>query len=630
MKLKSLKKSIQLITPILVILALLLFTAQVAVAQKAPPEPKRTLFAIGNVNGTPLYPVLVYIISADTLVHADTWNATYRGYGPIGLTVDEINEHLFISYEDDDSVDIFNARDMTPLGQIWLPGTADLAGMVVHETNGRLYVIDRGEPTVFEFDTTTFNPLNYWDANNCEDGAIDLDLLGDVLYATCGDAPVPGSGTYPTKTIHMYDIDTHLEIGTYTQSRNAVGLAVTDYPEHYSLSGGHDSHDYVTAYYPDSSSENSMYEADGVKGITLNPADGYAYISVGYGGVLTASSIKVIDMTTLQTVNNYPLNVNWSPTDVVATKIPFGGTVKKESSTHPTGQVTWGQQITFEITIENRHVNPIHVLPIKDTYDNTQLSFVSANPPPDDPTDDGELDWSNLITQLGSDLVPGSTATISVTFDASPVNCVTTLEGTNIGEMLDATDTGGTSIPDAAGRFDYVIDCTCQTNADCDDGQFCNGEETCNVAQGKCDPPTSVPCSGDDGVYCNGVESCDEVADACVSSGDPCADGDGQFCNGQETCEEDSQSCISPGNPCEDNGEWCDGSEACDEAGDKCTHSGSPCGPDESCDEPTDDCVGIGDVDPGDDDDDNDTDTGGAGAEDLWPEGDVSGGCCGC
>ncbi len=62
----------------------------------------------------------------------------------------------------------------------------------------------------------------------------------------------------------------------------------------------------------------------------------------------------------------------------------------------------------------------------------------------------------------------------------------------------------------------------CATNADCSDGLFCNGVETCG-AGGQC-LQGAAPCA-DDGVFCNGSESCNEAADACVSSGNPCPAG---------------------------------------------------------------------------------------------------------
>jgi hypothetical protein len=89
---------------------------------------------------------------------------------------------------------------------------------------------------------------------------------------------------------------------------------------------------------------------------------------------------------------------------------------------------------------------------------------------------------------------------------------------------------------------------TCSSDAECDDGLYCNGAETCQ--DGACLDGTAPDCS-DDGLFCNGTEFCDEVADACSHTGDPC--GPGTVCNDvTDTC--DLPNC---GNDICDQGEDC-------------------------------------------------------------------------
>ncbi len=98
----------------------------------------------------------------------------------------------------------------------------------------------------------------------------------------------------------------------------------------------------------------------------------------------------------------------------------------------------------------------------------------------------------------------------------------------------------------------------CTSDADCDDGLFCNGTEacfngncssssvpcafgeTCNDITDTCD--TSVSCTTDadcdDGSFCNGVETCDltdPVYGVCVDGTPPCASG--------QTCDEGTRDC---------------------------------------------------------------------------------------
>jgi IgGFc binding protein len=211
------------------------------------------------------------------------------------------------------------------------------------------------------------------------------------------------------------------------------------------------------------------------------------------------------------------------------------------------------------------------------------------------------------------------------------------------------------NLSETTDAFPYSVRaCNCEVDADCNDGDFCNGTETC-VDSCSCEPgedpcpDDGLYCTGDescdetndlceasgdpceqDAAFCNGVETCDEDADSCVSPGDPCAAGDGDFCNGDEHCDETNDQCVSSGDPCEDDdGIWCNGDEYCDEDADQCASTGDPCPPGEECEEDADQCIFI-DVPPGGDDDDTDPNSGDDGDETLWPEGKVTGGCCGC
>jgi len=93
----------------------------------------------------------------------------------------------------------------------------------------------------------------------------------------------------------------------------------------------------------------------------------------------------------------------------------------------------------------------------------------------------------------------------------------------------------------------------CTSNAECDDGRFCNGAEQCAPSDPLADfdgcLPEEPPCSGD--------QFCDDVADTCSAEGcdQPDRDGDGRAradCGGDD-CDDDDASRF-PGNA-----EVCDG-----------------------------------------------------------------------
>jgi hypothetical protein len=68
---------------------------------------------------------------------------------------------------------------------------------------------------------------------------------------------------------------------------------------------------------------------------------------------------------------------------------------------------------------------------------------------------------------------------------------------------------------------------TCLTDFDCDDGRWCNGDETCNISVGVCEFGMHRTCS--DGLLCTDdicdelTRSCQNPTANCLASGDSCA-----------------------------------------------------------------------------------------------------------
>jgi hypothetical protein len=151
----------------------------------------------------------------------------------------------------------------------------------------------------------------------------------------------------------------------------------------------------------------------------------------------------------------------------------------------------------------------------------------------------------------------------------------------------------------------------CISDAECNDGLFCTGTETCvssscqssgdPCATGEtCDESTDTcdasACDGDGA--CEPGEDCNNCPTDCASklNGNPnsryCCDGDilpdcgdsrcneGGFICGDQSCSVDAE--------CEDN-QFCTGTETCVDG--LCLSSGDPCGAGTSCDEGSDTCV---------------------------------------
>ncbi len=154
----------------------------------------------------------------------------------------------------------------------------------------------------------------------------------------------------------------------------------------------------------------------------------------------------------------------------------------------------------------------------------------------------------------------------------------------------------------------------CTVNADCDDGAWCNGAETCNA--GACQDGTAPDCSDgvsctddscnegsdscdnvvnngncDNGAWCDGAESCSATLDCQAGTAPDCSDG--VACT-VDSCNEGSDSCDNVANDgaC-DNGAFCDGAEVCN-ATLGCQDGPNPCTGGQTCNETTDVCEGGG------------------------------------
>jgi len=118
----------------------------------------------------------------------------------------------------------------------------------------------------------------------------------------------------------------------------------------------------------------------------------------------------------------------------------------------------------------------------------------------------------------------------------------------------------------------------CVTAADCADGIFCNGAETC--VDKTCQPGAN-PCPDDD-IFCNGEETCSEETDACGHAGNPCST--------TLICDEDRGACVGCVEDVDcDDGLFCNGAETCFD--NVCQAGTYPCPEGVACNEDADECL---------------------------------------
>ena len=181
------------------------------------------------------------------------------------------------------------------------------------------------------------------------------------------------------------------------------------------------------------------------------------------------------------------------------------------------------------------------------------------------PCEDGDA-CTGPDTCADGSCVPGS--------DPCPPDTVCIIE-TGVCEALECTVADDVACDDSNPCTNDFCDlaanaCINESNtAPCDDGIFCNGEDTC--ADGACSVHAGDPCTA--GGEC--ADTCDENADTCfLPAGTGCAD-DGNGCT-DNLCD-GAGSCIAEANntACDD-GIYCNGEDTC--AASACSvHAGDPC-----------------------------------------------------
>ncbi len=192
--------------------------------------------------------------------------------------------------------------------------------------------------------------------------------------------------------------------------------------------------------------------------------------------------------------------------------------------------------------------------------------------------------WSGSVTvshndytfSAGESILTALAADLTLDFTADP----TSVDGGEPApqpacyDSLDCDDGGFCNGPEACVNGL----CIAGTPPDCDDGRACT-LDTCSDSSGSCEHlENDAQC--DDGVFCNGLETCDATW-GCVPGAARCP---GQFCDEQaDACAD----CLDDGH-CDD-GLFCNGAETCSSG--LCTPGSVPCDP-ELCDENAGTCAG--------------------------------------
>jgi hypothetical protein len=193
-------------------------------------------------------------------------------------------------------------------------------------------------------------------------------------------------------------------------------------------------------------------------------------------------------------------------------------------------------------------------------------------------TDRVVVTWEDVPQYNGSD---SNTFQVQLLFDGTIVISYLSIEA--VDGMVGLSE--GNGIPPNFYESDLsaMEACTCNRDSDCDDGMFCNGVETC--IDGTCKDGPPIDCS--DGISCTD-DSCNETTDFCDNIPNNANCDDGVYCNGEETCDARSD-CLAgtpvncqPGAVCNEDSDQCEAS--------LCSNDGV-CDPGEDCNSCPEDCI---------------------------------------
>lgn len=198
-----------------------------------------------------------------------------------------------------------------------------------------------------------------------------------------------------------------------------------------------------------------IYSLPGVQTLPLPPSeDGMAMTTYDFDVTVPAGSEWVIVQVKSEDPNAAPLH--WlAQTYEMEAACPMVEVTK--TLTEPAGGLAHvGDAITFDIAVRNVGNTLLTTVPLTDTYDTSYLSFSSASVAPDDPTDDGQLNWSDITAAVG-DMNPGETKHVTVSFTAVASTQSLVGDVTTNTAVSSATDENGKTAPEDSDSADVEI-----------------------------------------------------------------------------------------------------------------------------------------------------------------------------
>jgi len=268
---------------VVLLLSLIIFVIDFSTLAKA-----KSVYVISNINGNK---VQAYKVDANSLTYQVTANTTYNS--PVGIAIDEseYGDFLFLTFENQDKIELVNAKTMQYVNTVTATGATNLAGIAMDTDKSKLYAVDRYTNHLYSWSwnpltktlTRDFNDPYYIDLNDLEYGepngafGIALDEENGLLYVADN-----------TDEIKYYDTNDWSKKGEVNNvSCNVISIAidVNNQLLYYGSMGGYGQGDpCLYQYNLSSGSEQSVYVGSSVAGIAVDQDTSLVYIATFESG----------------------------------------------------------------------------------------------------------------------------------------------------------------------------------------------------------------------------------------------------------------------------------------------------------------------------------------------------------
>jgi len=372
-----------------------------------------TVFVIKNMNNNGTgYPLGIFKVNGNTLTDINTTIVPTPRYSAIGLAISTKNRLLFTSHEGSGTVDVINAETGAALPDLVIPGTNNIAGIVVSESRNRFYAVNRSSQHLYVYNMQSDGNVSRLTGEEFDlaAGAYGLDVWGDKLYCT--------HGYNLDNTVTVYDLNTKQEVERYTTT-NQLNMAIAvdgsdsnNVMVYTTWTTQQPANGIVTQYNLNTDVEKFIDLGRDGRGLSVNPALGLVYAVTGDNSDSIPAVLRTYGENQFTTAHSSPTPLDednltqggGGATDVLAVGVTFNPDVSIEITDPQDKNISLCNYATFTITVKNPSATESLIIDgMEDNYDTTEMRFVESSVAPDDTTDDGNITWSNLNQSIAAD-----------------------------------------------------------------------------------------------------------------------------------------------------------------------------------------------------------------------------------